>query len=207
MSFTALQVFRRLVLLACMSGLWALPAWSQDPTAAASGPQRVRIETTLGAITVELETVRSPLSSANFLQYVRDRHYDGTLFHRVIGNFMIQGGGHLPDGAEKPTRAGIPNESGNGLSNRRGTVAMARTADPHSGNAQFFVNLADNLALDPSPSRWGYAVFGRVIEGMDVVDRIASTATGARATFEEDTPLEPVVIVSARVVGEADPSK
>jgi peptidyl-prolyl cis-trans isomerase A (cyclophilin A) len=201
------QAFRRFFLLACMASLWALPAWSQEPIAVAGGPQRVRIETTLGALTVELESGRAPLSTANFLQYVRDRHYDGTLFHRVIGNFMVQGGGHLPDGAEKPTRAGIPNESGNGLSNRRGTVAMARTADPHSGNAQFFVNVADNLALDPSPSRWGYAVFGRVVEGMDVVDRIASSATGARATFEEDTPLEPVIIVSARVLGEADPSK
>jgi peptidyl-prolyl cis-trans isomerase A (cyclophilin A) len=201
------QAFRRFFLLASMASLWALPAWSQEPIAVAGGPQRVRIETTLGALTVELESGRAPLSTANFLQYVRDRHYDGTLFHRVIGNFMVQGGGHLPDGAEKPTRAGIPNESGNGLSNRRGTVAMARTADPHSGNAQFFVNVADNLALDPSPSRWGYAVFGRVVEGMDVVDRIASSATGARATFEEDTPLEPVIIVSARVLGEADPSK
>jgi cyclophilin family peptidyl-prolyl cis-trans isomerase len=120
---------------------------------------------------------------------------------------MIQGGGHLPDGAEKPPRAGIPNESGNGLSNRRGTVAMARTGDPHSGNAQFFVNVADNIALDPSPARWGYAVFGRVVEGIDVVDRIASVATGARAGFAEDTPLEPVLIVSVRVVGEADAAK
>jgi cyclophilin family peptidyl-prolyl cis-trans isomerase len=167
----------------------------------------VRIETTLGAFTVELDVGRAPFSSANFLQYVRDRHYDGTIFHRVIGNFMIQGGGHLPDGAEKPPRAGIPNESGNGLSNRRGTVSMARTGDPHSGNAQFFVNVADNIALDPSPARWGYAVFGRVVEGIEVVDRIASVATGARATFEEDTPLEPVLIVSVRVVGEADAPK
>ncbi len=197
---------RRTVLLAFIAAAWALPAWSQAP-AAAVGPQQVRIETTLGAFTVELDVGRAPLSSANFLQYVRDRHYDGTMFHRVIGNFMIQGGGHLPDGAEKPPRAGIPNESGNGLSNRRGTVAMARTGDPHSGNAQFFVNVADNIALDPSPARWGYAVFGRVIEGIDVVDRIASVATGARAGFAEDTPLEPVLIVSARVVGEADAPK
>jgi cyclophilin family peptidyl-prolyl cis-trans isomerase len=104
-------------------------------------------------------------------------------------------------------RPGVPNESGNGLSNRRGTLAVARTADPHSGNAQFFVNVADNIVLDPSPSRWGYAVFGRVVEGMDVVDRIASTATGSRATFPEDTPLEPVVISAAHVVGEAAAAK
>ncbi len=184
---------------------WAQPAWTQD--AATLGTSKVRIETSLGAFTLEVDVGRAPLSVANFLQYVRDRHYDGTIFHRVIGNFMVQGGGYLPDGVEKPVRAGVPNESGNGLSNRRGTVAMARTGDPHSGNAQFFVNVVDNIALDPSPSRWGYAVFGRVVEGMEVVDRIASSATGARATFAEDTPLEPVVIVSARVLGEADVSQ
>jgi cyclophilin family peptidyl-prolyl cis-trans isomerase len=200
------HVATRVILLALIAAAWALPAWSQAPGATV-GPQQVRIETTLGAFTVELDVGRAPISAANFLQYVRDRHYDGTMFHRVISNFMIQGGGHLPDGAEKPPRAGIPNESGNGLSNRRGTVAMARTGDPHSGNAQFFVNVADNIALDPSPARWGYAVFGRVVEGMDVVDRIASVATGARAGFAEDTPLEPVLIVSARVVGEADSAK
>jgi peptidyl-prolyl cis-trans isomerase A (cyclophilin A) len=184
---------------------WAAPAWSQQPPA--TGTPRVRLETTLGVITLEIDASRAPLSAANYLQYVRDRHYDGTMFHRVIGNFMIQGGGYLPDGAEKPVRPGIPNESGNGLSNRRGTVAMARTGDPHSGNSQFFVNLVDNIALDPGPARWGYAVFGRVVEGMEVVERIASVATGARATFEEDTPIEPVVIVSARVIGEPDASQ
>jgi len=177
------------------------PAWSQDVIPA--GPQRVRFETTLGAFTVEVDPARAPLSAASFLQYARDQHYDGTIFHRIIGNFVIQGGGFLPDGTEKPVRGGVPNESGNGLSNRRGTVAMARTADPHSGTSQFYVNVADNIALDPSPSRWGYAVFGRVVEGMDVIDRIASVATGSRATFAEDTPLEPVVITTARIVGEA----
>lgn len=192
----------RIVLPALLALAWILPATAQE-VAAVTGTPRVRIETTLGAFTVELDASRAPLSAANFLQYVRDRHYDGTLFHRVIGNFMVQGGGFLPDGTLKPARPGIPNESGNGLSNRRGTLSMARTADPHSGDAQFFVNLVDNIALDPSPSRWGYAVFGRVIEGMEVIDRIASLPTGARPGFEEDAPLEPVLIVSARVVGEA----
>jgi cyclophilin family peptidyl-prolyl cis-trans isomerase len=201
-SFAAL----RIALLASAAMLSAVPAWSQV-AAATAGAQKVRIETTLGAFTVELDAARAPLSTANFLQYVRDRHYDGTLFHRVIGNFMIQGGGYLPDGTLKPVRAGVPNESGNGLSNRRGTLAMARTGDPHSGDSQFFVNLGDNIALDPSPSRWGYAVFGRIVDGMDVVDRIASVATGARVTFEEDTPLDPVVILTARVLGEADASQ
>jgi len=191
--------FSRALLLVA-AGLCA-PAWSQD--AAPAGVQRVRFETTLGAFTVEVDPVRAPLTAASFLQYVRDLHYDGTIFHRVIGNFVIQGGGYLPDGAERAVRGGVPNESGNGLSNRRGTVALARTGDPHSGTSQFYVNVADNIALDPSPSRWGYAVFGRVVEGMDVVDRIASVATGSRATFEDDTPLQPVVITTARIVGEA----
>jgi cyclophilin family peptidyl-prolyl cis-trans isomerase len=196
---------RRLALLCLLSLAWIVPAAAQD--AGVTGTPRVRIETTLGGFTVELDAARAPLSAANFLQYVRDRHYDGTLFHRVIGNFMVQGGGYLPDGALKPVRGGTPNESGNGLSNRRGTLAMARTDDPHSGDSQFFVNLVDNIALDPSPSRWGYAVFGRVVEGLEVIDRIASAPTGSRLTFEEDTPLEAILIVNARVVGEADTAK
>jgi cyclophilin family peptidyl-prolyl cis-trans isomerase len=191
--------FSRIMLLLA-AGLCA-PAWSQD--AAPAGPQQVRFETTLGAFTVEVDPARAPLTAMSFLQYVRDQHYDGTIFHRVIGNFVVQGGGYLPDGAEKPVRGGVPNESGNGLSNRRGTVALARTGDPHSGTSQFYVNLADNIALDPSPARWGYAVFGRVVEGMDVVDRIASVPTGPSGPFQEDAPLQPVVISTARVVGEA----
>jgi cyclophilin family peptidyl-prolyl cis-trans isomerase len=191
----------RLFLTALLAMGPALPVWSQD--AVAAGPQRVRFETTLGAFIIEVDPARAPLTAASFLQYARDQHYDGTIFHRVIGNFVIQGGGYLPDGTEKPVRAGTPNESGNGLSNRRGTVALARTGDPHSGTSQFYVNLADNIALDPSPSRWGYAVFGRVVDGMDVVDRIASVATGSRVSFEEDTPLDPIVISTARIVGEA----
>ena len=192
-------IFSRILLLIA-AGLCA-PAWSQD--AAPAGPQQVRFETTLGAFTVEVDPARAPLTAMSFLQYVRDQHYDGTIFHRVIGNFVIQGGGYLPDGTEKPVRGGVPNESGNGLSNRRGTVALARTGDPHSGTSQFYVNVTDNIALDPSPTRWGYAVFGRVVEGMDVVDRIASVATGSSGAFQEDAPLQPVVITTARVIGEA----
>jgi len=188
------------IMLVLAAGLCA-PAWSQD--AAPAGPQRVRFETTIGAFTVEVDPARAPFTAASFLQYVRDLHYDGTIFHRVIGNFVIQGGGYLPDGAEKPVRGSVPNESGNGLSNRRGAVALARTGDPHSGTSQFYVNMADNIALDPSPARWGYAVFGRVVEGMDVVDRIASVATGSSGPFQEDAPVQPVVISTARIVGEA----
>jgi cyclophilin family peptidyl-prolyl cis-trans isomerase len=179
-------------------------AFGQDtvvPPATASA--RVRFETTRGAFTIELDATRAPLSTANFLQYVRDRHYDGTIFHRVIGNFVVQAGGYEPDGSEKPTRPPVVNESGNGLSNRRGTVAMARTDDPHSATSQFYVNVADNLMLDPAPSRWGYAVFGRVVEGMDVIDRIAGVATGERGPFPEDAPLEPIVIQSVQVLAGA----
>ena len=175
-------------------------ALAQNATAA---PVRVRFETTAGAFVIELDTARAPLSTANFTQYVRDGHYEGTIFHRVVSNFVIQGGGYTLDGTEKPTRSPIPNESGNGLSNRRGTVAMARVGDPHSASAQFYVNIVDNLSLDPSPSRWGYAVMGRVVEGMDVVDRIANVATGARGPFTEDAPLEPTVITRALVAGQA----
>ena len=192
-------IFSRILLLVA-AGLCA-PAWSQD--AAPAGLQQVRFETTLGAFTVEVDPARAPLTAGSFLQYVRDQHYDGTVFHRVIGNFVIQGGGYLPEGTEKPVRGGVPNESGNGLSNRRGTVALARTGDPHSGTSQFYVNVTDNIALDPSPTRWGYAVFGRVVEGMDVVERIASVATGSSGPFQEDAPLQPVVITTARVIGEA----
>ncbi len=192
-------IFSRILLLVA-AGLCA-PAWSQD--AAPAGLQQVRFETTMGAFTVEVDPARAPLTAESFLQYVRDQHYDGTVFHRVIGNFVIQGGGYLPDGTEKPVRGGVPNESGNGLSNRRGTVALARTGDPHSGTSQFYVNVTDNIALDPSPTRWGYAVFGRVVEGMDVVERIASVATGSSGSFQEDAPLQPVVITTARVIGEA----
>jgi cyclophilin family peptidyl-prolyl cis-trans isomerase len=189
--------------LALTTGLPDVARAQAAPSPAPTGPVQVRMTTTLGAFTVEVDPVRAPLTSANFLQYVRDGHYDGTIFHRVIGNFVAQGGGHLPDGTEKPTRPGVPNESGNGLSNRRGTIAMARIEAPHSGTAQFYVNLNDNLALDPSPARWGYAVFGRVVEGMETVDRISGTATGARGPFQEDTPLVPVVLESATVVGES----
>lgn len=181
----------------------AAPAAPATP-AAPVGPVLVRFETTAGAFVIELDGARAPLSTANFVQYVRDGHYDGTMFHRVIANFVVQGGGYTPDGQEKPTRPSIPNESGNGLSNRRGTVALARHDDPHSATSQFYVNLVDNLSLDPGPTRWGYAVIGKVVEGMDVVDRIANVATGARAPFGEDVPVEPVVVQKATVVSAAN---
>jgi cyclophilin family peptidyl-prolyl cis-trans isomerase len=171
------------------------------PQPAPSGPAtRVRVETTLGSFVIELDAQRAPLTVANFLDYVKAGHYTDTLFHRVIGNFVIQGGGYDPKYVQKPTRATIPNESGNGLSNRRGTVGLARTGDPHSGDAQFYVNLTDNAALDPQPSRWGYAVFGHVVDGMKVVDDIGAVATGAAGKFDKDAPLQPVLIKRVEIV-------
>jgi cyclophilin family peptidyl-prolyl cis-trans isomerase len=204
MRFDRLSLFRNWFVVL---GLFAAASVFGEATAQPPTTAQVRFVTSQGAFTIELDGVRAPLSTLNFLQYVRDGHYDGTIFHRVIGNFMVQGGGFTADGKEKPFRTGVPNESGNGLGNRRGTVAMARTDDPHSGTSQFFVNLVDNHALDPSPSRWGYAVFGRVVDGMETVDKIASLATGEFGAFTEDAPLQPVVIESARVVGEPAAAK
>jgi cyclophilin family peptidyl-prolyl cis-trans isomerase len=187
-------LFRVLALTAALMLGFASLASSQ------SAAPRVRVETTLGSFVIELDTQRAPLTVASFLEYVNAGHYTDTIFHRVIGNFVVQGGGFDTKNVEKPTRAGVPNESGNGLSNRRGSVGLARTGDPHSGTAQFYVNLADNAALDPQPSRWGYAVFGRVIEGMNVVDDIGAVATGSVAPFESDAPLQPVVIKKVEVL-------
>jgi cyclophilin family peptidyl-prolyl cis-trans isomerase len=171
-------------------------AYSEDGQQAA----RVRVQTTMGSFVIELETARAPLTVANFLEYVRSGQYNGTVFHRVINNFVAQGGGYDEKFVEKPTRPGIPNESGNGLSNRRGTIGLARTGEPHSGNAQFYVNLADNAALDPQPSRWGYAVFGKVVEGMNILDDIGAVATGAAGPFDKDIPLKSVVIQKIEVM-------
>jgi peptidyl-prolyl cis-trans isomerase A (cyclophilin A) len=166
----------------------------------AEGNPRVRVETNMGKFVIELDSERAPLTVANFLEYVRSGFYSGTIFHRVINNFIAQTGGFDEKSVEKTARASIPNESGNGLSNRRGTVGLARTAEPHSGNAQFFVNLADNAGLDPQPSRWGYTVFGRVVEGMSVVDDIGAVATGEVGPFERDAPLKPVIVIRVEEV-------
>lgn len=164
-------------------------------SAYAAGETRVRIQTNLGSFVVALDGTRAPLSVANFLHYARKGHYDGTLIHRVVSNFVAQGGGYDPTYVEKPTDPAIPNESGNGLSNLRGTLAMARTDDPHSATAQFYINLADNARLDPQPSRWGYAVFGRVVEGMEVIDEIGAVATGFLDALQDgDVPLQPILI-------------
>lgn len=167
--------------------------------AAAANPQ-VQLNTNQGDILVELYPEKAPKTVANFLQYVRDKHYDGTVFHRVIPGFMVQGGGMDAAMKEKPTRAPIENEARNGLKNAPGTLAMARTGDPHSATAQFFINVAPNDFLDyPSRDGWGYAVFGKVVRGQEVVDKIARVPT-RNVGFHQNVPAEPVVIQSARII-------
>jgi peptidyl-prolyl cis-trans isomerase A (cyclophilin A) len=175
--------------LATILSLSALPAWAQ---------QKVRLATSLGDIVVELDREKAPQTVDNFVSYVKAGHYDGTIFHRVIENFMIQGGGMRPDMSEKPTRPPIPLESRNGLSNVRGTVAMARTMDPNSATAQFFINVKDNPFLDQPNSRDGngYAVFGKVVAGMDVVDKIRAVPVGDKGGHQ-NVPSTPVSIKKA----------
>lgn len=190
----------RIILLISTALLLGSPAAHAQNSAPDPAASRVRVETTLGSFVIELDAQRAPLTVANFLEYVKAGHYTDTIFHRVIGNFVVQGGGYDVKYVEKATRAGVPNESGNGLSNRRGTVGLARTGDPHSGTAQFYMNLVDNPALDPQPSRWGYAVFGQVVEGMRVVDDIGAVATGSAGTFDRDAPLQPIVIKRVEIL-------
>jgi cyclophilin family peptidyl-prolyl cis-trans isomerase len=173
---------------------------SASPRPAPTGPVVV-LDTSFGRITIGLYKDKAPISVDNFLKYVHSGHYDGTIFHRVISTFMIQGGGHDASGGERPTRPPIRNEAKNGLRNSRGTVAMARTSDPDSATAQFFINVRDNHSLDFGIGGAGYAVFGDVLDGMDVVDKIRVVPTGS-----QDAPLTPVVIKTAREVASAPPA-
>ena len=162
----------------------------------------VKLHTNQGVITLELDAAKAPKTVENFLAYVKAGHYDGTIFHRVINGFMIQGGGFAPGMRQKPTEAAITNEAGNGLRNRKYTIAMARTGDPHSATAQFFINVADNDFLNhtaPSGQGWGYCVFGKVVEGQEVVDQIKAVKTGRSGTHQ-DVPEQDVVIERAEVV-------
>ena len=180
------------LVLACATGA----AWSADAP-------RVRFNTSAGEILVEVYPDRAPKTAENFLQYVRDKHYDGTIFHRVINNFMVQGGGMDRNMTEKKTRAPVQHEGveafSKGLKNEVGTLAMARTMDPNSASAQFFINVSNNAFLDPKPGNPGYTVFGRVVGGMDVVNQIKGVQTG-RMGMHADVPLAPVVINSAEIV-------
>jgi len=175
---------------------WSVQAIAANPM--------VELKTSAGAMRIELFADKAPKSVANFLQYAKTGFYDGLVFHRVIAGFMIQGGGHYPDFREKRSdRPPIENEAGNGLKNETGTLAMARKPDPHSATAQFFINLADNAFLDfreASPAGFGYAVFGRVTEGMETVTRIANLPTGAGGPFAADVPRQPVLIESIKLI-------
>ena len=181
----------RFLIYAASTVLLAAPSFGQDT------PPRVALETSHGTIVLELNPEKAPITVENFLDYVDRGWYDGTIFHRVIDGFMIQGGGFTSDLQRKITRPEIENESKNGLSNKRGTISMARTGDPHSATAQFFINSVDNEGLDGKANSWGYAVFGEVVEGIEVVDAISKVETGVKNGMP-DVPAETVAIKSAK---------
>jgi cyclophilin family peptidyl-prolyl cis-trans isomerase len=189
------------LLVTLIAVLWSVASFAANP--------QVELKTNMGAIVLELYPERVPATVKSFIQYVKDGHYDGTVFHRIIPKFMIQGGGFTLDFKQKPTRQPIRNEAANGIKNTVGTVAMARTSDPHSATAQFFINIADNDFLDfryPTREGYGYCAFGRVIKGMDVVQRMASVTTGPGPGPHRDVPRQPVVIERATVLEAAAPA-
>lgn len=176
---------------------------------ALAGDPQVELKTSMGTIVIELYPEKAPATVGNFLGYVKDGHYAGTVFHRVIPGFMIQGGGFTRDFDQKPTRKPVKNEAGNGLKNTVGAIAMARTSDPHSATAQFFINVADNDSLNfrfPTPDGYGYAVFGKVVKGLDVVKRIEKVQTGPGPAGHRDVPVKPVVIESAQILPSEQPA-
>ncbi len=187
--------FLHLAVASIVTALLAIPALAANP--------QVELKTTAGVLIIELYPDKAPKTVENFLKYVNDGFYNGTIFHRVIPGFMIQGGGFSQDFQQKPTREPVKNEAANGLLNSSGTLAMARTPDPHSATAQFFINVADNAFLDykaPSRSGYGYCVFGKVIKGMDVAQKIVAVPTGQAGPFPTDVPKTPIVIEDARVL-------
>ncbi len=189
--------FFRVSLLVC-----AVMLVSQTLALAAGANSAVKLETNMGDIILRLDDAKAPITVKNFLEYVKSGHYDGTIFHRVIKDFMIQGGGMTPDMKQKPTNKPIKNEASNGLDNEAYTVAMARTSDPNSATAQFFINVKDNKFLNysaPTPQGYGYTVFGKVIKGQKIVDKIKAVPTGNRA-MHQDVPVDPVIIVKASVI-------
>lgn len=193
-----MKLFARTLILAVAATVVLL---AQPRARAAEAAQLVKVSTSMGDFVIELMPDRAPLTVANFLRYVKEGYYTNTLIHRVVANFVIQGGGHDATTYQlKPVHESIFNESGNGLQNKRSMVGLARSEAPHSGNSQIYINLVDNPDLDPLPTRWGYAVFGRVVQGMDVVDRIGVTATGSFGPFKSDAPLKPVVIQKVELI-------
>jgi len=196
---TIRQILRRSILLAFVATLTttALPAIGNE-----TNMTTVKMTTSLGVIEIEVNNAKAPISAANFIDYVKGGFYDGLIFHRVIPNFMVQGGGFEPGMKQKETKAAIENEADNGLTNDIGTLAMARTGDPHSATAQFFINVKDNDFLNfkaKNPQGWGYAVFGKISAGMDVVEKIVAVQTGSSGPYQ-DVPVEDVVIEKAEVV-------
>ncbi len=187
----------RLLLSITLALLWSMPAWGQDDLP--SYP-RVKLATTEGDIVLELDARRAPITVRHFIGLVDKGYYDGTIFHRVIPGFVAQAGGYDRNLKSVEDDGAIVNEAGNGLRNLRGTVAMARLQEPHTANAQFFINLADNRSLDPQGNRWGYAVFGYVVEGLEVVEQIATLPTGPGGEFAQDVPVVRVVIEKAERV-------
>jgi len=183
---------RKISLMLCLLLLPQLLA-AQDAQPAGGG-QRVRVVTNAGNFVIELDHNRAPRTVDAFLKYVKEGFYSGVNFHRVVAGFIAQAGGYTADMQPKAVTENVVNESGNGLSNLRGTVGFARSNEPHSGTSQFYVNLADNLDLNPRPTRWGYAVFGKIIEGMEVVDEIGHRPTGPGGPFDRSVPVDPVVI-------------
>jgi cyclophilin family peptidyl-prolyl cis-trans isomerase len=186
--------------LLILTGLAAGVAGAQD-LEAASDPQ-VRFVTNMGEFVMELDSGRAPLTVEHFLTYAREGHYEGTIFHRVVQGFVAQGGGFTTDMQQKPAERKVFNESGNGLSNMRGTVGIARTQEPHDAGSQFYINLSDNTDLNPRPTRWGFAVFGTVIEGMDVIDAIGHAPTGSGGDLEQNVPVQPVVVERVEFLSE-----
>jgi peptidyl-prolyl cis-trans isomerase B (cyclophilin B) len=188
----------RFIMLCVLVAAFAAPAEPANP--------RVKLETSKGTIVIELDPTKAPVTVGNFLEYVKSGFYDGTIFHRVMAGFMVQGGGFTERMQQKPTREAIVNESANGLLNKRGTLAMARTPDPNSASSQFFINLVDNAFLNKSQAQdgVGYCVFGKVVDGMSVVDAIAGVKTGRVGGFQ-DVPLEPVLLKKATLVAAATP--
>jgi len=199
--FAPFGLFTRTLLVAAATLILLAQPGARAAEPAAQQSQLVKVSTSMGDFVIELLPDRAPLTCTNFLRYVKEGFYTNTLIHRVVANFVIQGGGHDATSQQlKTPHESIFNESGNGLQNKRTMVGLARGENPHSGNAQFYVNLVDNPDLDPIPTRWGYAVFGRVVQGMDVVERIGVTATGAYGPFKSDSPLKPVVINKVEVI-------
>jgi cyclophilin family peptidyl-prolyl cis-trans isomerase len=175
---------------------------SQESGNAASTGLRARVSTNVGNFVIELDRGRAPLTVDAFVKYAKQDFYSGLIFHRVVAGFIAQAGGYTSELQQKAAIGTVPNESGNGLSNLRGTVGFARSNEPHSGTSQFYINLADNLDLNPRPTRWGYAVFGKVVEGMEVVDDIGHRPTGPGGPFPSNVPLQPITIQRIEILGE-----